>query len=526
MEIIEFNEAVFQKIKTKKICLVEKSAAYLEELSDTFDLLSNIIAIVDENPKKYGSFLYKGLQMTVNSLEYLQELNLDETIILVTSDYYREYIVKLEKLLLGKVKKIYIFFNRETRIEKGYRDQYKAAELEDIIVFRSGPHNLEYVRGMDFSDNARALFEYMLSVKLNEKYELVWFVKYPEEYVAYKAYDNVSFIAYDASVSEEQQERDSYYRALCLARFLFFTDAYGFARNCRKDQIRVQLWHGCGYKMRLNNTPCEKRYEYMTVTSKIYADIHAKAFGLRREQILVTGCAKQDWLFQESKALLNKLGILGTRKYIFWLPTYRFSNKCFEKPKDGDLSTETGLPLISSRKELNLLNEIMTRHNMLLLIKLHPFQDKEAVHCKGLSNIFLVDNELLIQKDIQVNQLLSMADALISDYSSAAVDYLLLDRPIGFVVNDRADYASNRGFVFEDILEWLPGKCIFKTEDLIDFMEEISHDKDSGKAKRRRIRRLFHKNADGENCRRIVESLGILSCEKGKNKNRETDKHG
>lgn len=510
MEIIEFNAQAYEKIKSRKICLVEKSVSYLDELSDTFNVLSNIIAIVDENPRKCGGFLYKGIQMTVYSLDYIQDLDFEETIILITSDYYREYISKLEKLFSGKLKQIYVFFNFETKVEIDYRNQYKDTKLQNIILFRSGPHNLEYVKGMDFSDNARALFEYMLSIKLNKKYELIWYVKCPEEYKEYETYDNVSFISYDASSSREISERNEYYRALCLARFIFFTDAYGFVRNSREDQIRIQLWHGCGFKTRLNSTPCEKRYEYMTVTSKLYADIHAQIFGLKREQMLVTGCAKEDWLFQQNVEKLRSLGIPPAQKYIFWLPTYRFSGKDIEKPKDGELSTETGLPLISSGEDLALLNEVMELHHMILCIKLHPFQDEKAVHCEGLSHIILLDNELLLEKDIQVNQLLGMADALISDYSSAAVDYLLLDRPIGFIVDDREDYSLKRGFVFENILEWMPGKCISKKEGLFDFIQEISSGKDSEKLKRKRLCTILHENADGENCKRIVEALGIV----------------
>lgn len=510
MKVIEFNGQVYKNLRAKKICIVEKAVSYLDELSNAFSILSNIVAIVDENPRKCGSFLYKGIQMIVYPLDYLQELDFNETIILITSDYYREYISKLEKLLLGKAEQIYVFFNFETKVEIDYRNKYKDTKLQDIIVFRSGPHNLEYVRGMDFSDNARALFEYMLTIKLNKKYELIWFVKHPEEYTEYEKYDHVSFISYDASVSGEISVRDAYYRALCLARFIFFTDAYGFSRNSREDQIRVQLWHGCGYKMRLNHTPCENRYEYMTVTSRLYADIHAKAFGLRREQMLVTGCAKEDWLFQNNREKINCLGIPEARKYIFWLPTYRFSSEDIEKPKDGYLSQETGLPLISTREDLTLLNKAMMLHNMILCIKLHPFQDRKAVHCKGLSHIILIDNDILAEKDIQVNQLLSMADALISDYSSAAIDYLLLDRPIGFIVDDMDDYSLNRGFVFENLREWLPGKCISKKEDLLDFIQEISAEEDSEKMKRHRLRSILHENTDGKNSKRIVETLEIV----------------
>lgn len=509
MKVIEFNSEEYEKLKSKKIYLVEKSVSYLEELCSACDIISNIAAIVDANERKCGCFLYEGIQIRVYPLEYLKKLNFEENILVITSDYYKEYISKIVKLISDKLEKIYVFYNYETKLELSYRNQYKDAKLQNIIVFRSGPHNMEYVKGMDFADNARALFEYMLSSGLNKKYELVWLVKNPDKFAEYERYDNVFFLAYDDAVSEEITARNAYYRALCLSKFIFFTDAYGFARNCRKDQIRVQLWHGCGYKNRLNHTPCEKRYEYMTVTSEIYADIHSQIFGLRKDQMLITGCAKEDWLFQSDKAKLSELGIPKGCKYIFWLPTYRFSSKNIEKPKDGDLNDETGLPLIVSGRDLVLLNRRLASRNVVLLIKLHPFQDAHAVHCKGLSNIILINNDWLIEKDIQINQLLGIADALLSDYSSAAIDFLLMDRPMGFIVDDLEQYSLNRGFIFENILDWLPGKCIFEKNDLDDFISEIAFGRDPYRLKRKKLRGMLHKNADDKNCKRIVEALEI-----------------
>ena len=66
-----------------------------------------------------------------------------------------------------------------------------------------GPHAGSYVKGMDFSDNARALFVYMLSIGLNGKYQLVWFVRSPEEFLSYTKYQNVLFLPFSASDSED-----------------------------------------------------------------------------------------------------------------------------------------------------------------------------------------------------------------------------------------------------------------------------------------------------------------------------------
>ena len=63
------------------------------------------------------------------------------------------------------------------KYESEYREKYKNTPLENIILFRSGPMPESHIRGMDFDDNARALFEYALQIGLDEKYKLVWIVK-------------------------------------------------------------------------------------------------------------------------------------------------------------------------------------------------------------------------------------------------------------------------------------------------------------------------------------------------------------
>ncbi len=510
MRLIRLSDAgVF---RNKKIVCIERSEAYLSGFCDRYQALDNITAIMDDNLRNVGTMRLREREIPVYYLGDLRQLDLSDSVFVITSDYFREYFMKLQKLLEegGDVEDIYFFASKETEYDLYYREKYKAVPLENIIVFRSGPHADEYVQGMDFTDNARALFEYALSIHLNRKYVLVWIVKSPDDFKVYEEYENVFFLPFAGSVSDDEAVRERYYRVLCLARYFFFTDAYGFARNCREDQVRVQLWHGCGFKKRLNGASCRHRYEYMTVTSKLYAKLHAGEFGLRDNQMLVTGCAKEDWLFQDAGDIFHKLNIPTAGKYIFWLPTYRFSEAGRGKPIDGRLCEETGLPLVSDLRELELINSALAKSKMVLVIKLHPFQDRQAVHIGDFSNIVLLENEVMARNDIQVNQLLAKADALISDYSSSAIDYLVLDRPMAFLTEDLEDYSGDRGFIFENVLDWLPGKQVCDIKGFLSFIEEIGEGCDSAKERRLALRTRMHQYGDKNNCKRILEALGIL----------------
>lgn len=490
----------------KKICCIGNSG-YITEFVEKYHVEKQIIQILDRNPSKCGIRKVGGRDIPVVLMNQMTD---ESDLILITDDYFREAYDDIYGIIGDTYGDIFYFANKETEYEEEYRQKYKNASLDDIIVFRSGPHVTEYVSGMDFYDNSRALFEYMVERNYNKKYRMIWIVKNPENFCSYAGMHNVEFLAMEWSVSDIKEERDRYYHALCLAKYIFFTDAYGFARNCREDQIRVQLWHGCGFKTRLNFVPCRKRYEYMTVTSPLYADIHAKLFGLDDSQMLVTGCAKGDWLFKgtdiDYKALL---GIPEAGKYVYWLPTYRQAKEVLAQNNGYEIGGETGLPIIDSFDKMHFLNTGLRAADTILVIKLHPYQNKSSVGNFSYSNIVLLDNEQLFTCDIQINQLLHDADALISDYSSAAVDYLMLERPVGFVMEDADAYENARGFIFDHIRDWIPGMEITSVEDFVSFvtewekLPEYDSERIGGIADKLQV---YH---DGNSCRRIVDKLGI-----------------
>ena len=516
MKLKKFTIDIMEKIpefKKKTIYCYENSSKHLTQMLENCDFSEMTLKIVDDFKRNQGVYNWGNCQIPVLGTDFLHKADLRNSIIIITSDYYKEAYDNLMIIenVVSQIEDIYYFCDIETEIEEEYRQNYEKKELQNIILFRSGPHASSYVYGMDFSDNARALFEYMLKHGYNEKYELIWFVKNPKDFSQYSKYRNVKFLSFEWSISKDIVERDAYYRALCLAKYIFFTDAYGFARNCREDQIRVQLWHGCGFKTRVNFVRCEKRYEYTTVISDLYAKIHADIYGLRADQVLITGYAKQDWLFHpvDVKRLLQ-LGMPHRKKYVFWLPTFRTAKDVLAQLNEVQIESETGLPILYTRDMLSEVDKILAENDMMLIIKLHPFQNRDMVHCDGCQNVVLLENEQLICADIQINELLANADALISDYSSAAVDYLLLNRPIAFTLDDVEEYASGRGFVFDNIKEWLPGEEIYEVDDFVEFLKNVAEENDTKFEKRSRIREKMYRYFDEGNAKRIVESLNIV----------------
>lgn len=442
-----------------------------------------------------------------NNNDMLNLLPNDAKLLIATGDV-RETFEYFSNMLSIKNRfdKIYFYPSRELRYEYYYREKYKKIPLKKAIVFRSGKDRRELDDQWEYADNGRALFEYIVDCGLNEEYEIVWIVKEPNRYREItKKHRNVKFISCFDSNSEDENVRDEYYEALCLSKYIFCCQAFAFARNARKDQVRVQLWHGCGFKSNQLVERHEKKYEYMTVTSQMYSDLHSESFGLQKSQMLMTGLPKNDWLFSPMDNWNRIFDIPHAEKYVFWLPTYRTSDTCFNEKL---LNETTGLPIFSDVSKLVAMNSLLKQLNIVLVVKLHPAQTRKDIVSWDLSNILLIENEVMLDNNADVNQLLGHADALISDYSSAAVGYMLLDRPIAFTLDDIDLY---HGFHWpkEELRDWLPGEEIYDFDDFVRFVRDVAEGRDTSREKRHRLMPYFHKYTDGNSCARVLEALGI-----------------
>ena len=88
-------------------------------------------------------------------------------------------------------------------------------------------------------------------------------------------------------------------------------------------------------------------------------------------------------------------------------------------------------------------------------------------------------------------------------------DYMLLDKPIGFVVSDISEYDSQRGFVFDNPVDFMPGDIITSGDELLKFAEDIINHRDNYKEQRQTLCRIFNTYDDAQNCKRVLEAAGI-----------------
>ena len=103
--------------------------------------------------------------------------------------------------------------------------------------------------------------------------------------------------------------------------------------------------------------------------------------------------------------------------------------------------------------------------------------------------------------------MIGISDGLLSDYSSVAVDYLLLDRPLGYVLADYDMYKEKRGFVFENPYDYMPGYKISNYGDVLSFIEDVIEGNDRYAKERRELNKKINFYNDGKSCERVVAKV-------------------
>lgn len=269
---------------------------------------------------------------------------------------------------------------------------------------------------------------------------------------------------------------------LLTARTIYFTHGlFVFFRVIpSKRQLVINLWHGMALKnIGLLDGKANIPQSHKTIcTSSFFQKIHAKAFGMKLEDVLISGLPRNDILNQETTNI-NLVEIKKNyNKCYVWLPTYRKASK-------GDVRSDGTASSIFSFDDFDYikLNTILAQKNELLFIKPHPMAVFDDFHIE-LSNVKIINEAWLSDKDTTLYELLSISDALWTDYSSVFVDYLVTDKPILFIMPDFYSYKGKRGFTFEIEDEKLPGYTITEQDSLFDKLK-VGFQNDSGLSRKK-----------------------------------------
>lgn len=200
------------------------------------------------------------------------------------------------------------------------------------------------------------------------------------------------------------------------------------------------------------------------------------------------GYPRNDILFnfgiEKIREIKKGIGISEEKKVVLYVPTFREYMKSFEFPFD--------LPLLKKYLE----------NDYLFLFRSHHLSS-EINHKFGSDfKNFLID--VTAYPDVQ--ELLLIADILITDYSSIMFDFAILNRPIINFIDDYEVYNKVRGMYF-DIYKEGPGLVVNHTHALIDAILERKYESQEILEKFDNFRKRFCEFENGHAAEYIVRNL-------------------
>lgn len=344
-----------------------------------------------------------------------------------------------------------------------------------------------YCANDELNDNSEAVFDYLVKNGYNKTYKIICNVEVPPKYEN-KSLDSVHFIS----------KRKSIIQYMCSGRVFYCMGKMPIKPT--KKQIVVNMWHGVPMKRigLLSNVSNGKEFffTYVCAPSETWRPIMASAFGCPEKHVVICGEPKADKLLIQKKEREEKL--------IVWAPTFRQS----EYLGYCDSNEEDLLPLFK-QEDWDSLNIFLQNNKIQMIVKLHPMQDLKGFTSYIHSNLEIYGAETFIKEKGDIFEWMAQSDALISDYSGVFLDYLVLNRPICYVLDDYEDYRKTRGFVFDNPLEYMPGQKAYKQEDIYGFISDVANGIDIYSEDRIKVNTKVNKYCDGKNCERVLRIANI-----------------
>jgi CDP-glycerol glycerophosphotransferase len=288
------------------------------------------------------------------------------------------------------------------------------------------------------------------------------------------------------------------------ARYLVNNANFPFYFSKRAGQTYVQTWHGTPLKRIGNDVPAanlplsyrqlmqrEARYwDVLLAQDDFAARILPKAFGYEG-RVLNLGYPRNDALVDAEAPLRRKraradLGLTDDHRVILYAPTWR-----------DDVSVATGYALVSHLDFAAA--QAAAGENTVFLLRGHS----HTGHYSTAQPPGVID----VTGHADINDLLLVADVLITDYSSVMFDYAVTGKPMVFLTPDLEQYRDvTRGFYldFEDVA---PGPIYRTNDELISALAASTWTDLAQSDRYRAFVERFAPRDDGQAARRVVEAV-------------------
>lgn len=299
-----------------------------------------------------------------------------------------------------------------------------------------------------------------------------------------------------------------YFWYLASAKYLFNDHVFASFFSRRKEQVYVNTWHGTplkhlgyakpsfweGARMNSNTQRNFLASSYIVHENRYTTDVWLQDYRLRdvyEGGFIEEGYPRADLTLKTDKATMVKrlqeqgVFVNANQKVVLYCPTFRGN---FSSPKD---TMET-----IKREYLEILANLPDPEAVLLL-KVHPALYKE--HVKNNPEY----RALCVPDFFDSNEILSIVDILITDYSSIFIDFMTTKKPIIFYMQDLEQYQENRGLYMS--VDTLPGPICTDLAQVVVALNNVAKNRPLYQKNYDYLFDLWCANNDGQSAARVVD---------------------
>ena len=378
--------------------------------------------------------------------------------------------------ILGKVKNK--FGNlKETKRRMKYASLYKKLPINESVVL----YDSFMSRGL--LDNPYAIFKKLRSSGEFNNLKHVWAIEDMEGNAPIiKQFEN------DGNVKFVKRHSKEYLKALTEAKYIITNVSMPYYYVKKDNQVLINTWHGVPLKKLGYDLP-DATYtisnvlrsmlssDYMVSPCPHLTNVYLEKYkldGLYTGKIMETGYPRCDLINDTpEEEIVSKLEAFGIKigrkqdgslkKIILYAPTWK--------------GTDFGKPDISTDEYFNFKNTLESNLDMneyQILIKPHQVVYKSLKDRADLKG-------LLVPAYLDADELMSITDILVSDYSSIFFDFLITGKPVLFYVPDLKEYNDYHGLYFD--INDLPGPATDSLTDICGYIKNIKDIKEEYKKK-------------------------------------------
>ena len=326
--------------------------------------------------------------------------------------------------------------------------------------------------GKRFDDSPMVLYNRIKNDADFADYELVWGFINPKDF--------------DTGCKKVKTDTVKYYiEALSAGIWISNSSLERGLHFKRKGNIEINTWHGTPLKKLGCDIEKERGYvnkklssaDLFCAQSEFDRDIWVRIFKTQKDKIIISDLPRNDVLTDKAAfnvaQIKNKLNISPDKKVLLYAPTFREYDR-----------TSSGACFIAPPIDKEKWKRAFAK-DYIVLVRAHY----ETTKIMGIdSDEFFIN----VSDYPNLNELIAVSDALISDYSSIYFDYAITEKPMFNYSYDFEEYEKFRGLYYKPA-DIFPCRMNLTEEELID--DILSFDADKYVEKVKKFKERFTPNA-------------------------------